>query len=103
MSSIIQGTTPLIKYTFKTINVTDISVAYLTIKQRQITLEKDLTDATVDTDNNMICWRLTQEETLEFANNYVTVMLNWKTANGIRGASKKDTIFIDYNLKKGVI
>lgn len=104
MSSIIQATTPLIKYVFKTINVTDITEAYLTIDQnRAKILEKDIDEATVDTENNLICWGLTQEETLHFANTYITVMLNWKTTNGIRGASKKDTIFIENNLKKEVI
>ena len=103
MSNIIQCTTPIIKYTFNVTDVADISVAYLTIEQqRETILEKTLADATVDTENNLIYWRLTQEETLQFSNS-IYIMLNWKTAGGIRGASKKEVVFISDNLKDEVI
>lgn len=103
MSSIIQCTTPIIAYTFNVTDVSDISAAYLTIEQQhEVVLEKTLAEATVDTENNLIYWRLTQEETLQLSNS-IYIMLNWKTVGGVRGASKKDIVFISDNLKDEVI
>ncbi len=100
--TIIQATTPTIKYTFKVVNVSDITTAYLTIKQngRKI-IEKDLSEATVGQKD--LSWSFTQTETLQISQGHVTAMLNWKTSDGTRGASAKSSIVIDDNYKNEVI
>ena len=86
MTKIIIGTTPTITYRFKVVDVADITVAILTIKERGTTLiEKDLSDATVGEDT--LSWTLTQEETLSIGAKSASMMLNWKLADGTRGAS----------------
>ena len=48
MTKIIIGTTPTITYKFKVVNVADITVAILTIKERGVNIiELNLSDATV--------------------------------------------------------
>ncbi len=65
MSSLIRGTTPTIQFNFYDVDVTDINVAYLYIKQRcQNVIEKDISTATVDTTNNALKWTLSQQESL---------------------------------------
>lgn len=60
---IVRGTTPTIRYTFKTIDPSTIVTAYLTMTQgTEVVLEKDIEDATVG--DAYIQWSLTQEETL---------------------------------------
>lgn len=86
MTKIIIGTTPTITYKFKVVDVSEITVAILTIKERGTTLiEKDLSDATVGEDT--LSWTLTQEETLSIGAKSASMMLNWKLADGTRGAS----------------
>ena len=91
MTRIIIGTTPTITYKFKVVAVADITKAILTIKERGTTLiEKDLSDATVGEDT--LSWTLTQEETLAIGVKSASIMLNWLTADGVRGASKEEII-----------
>lgn len=92
MISIIIGTTPTIKYNFKIISPSDLSRAVLTIKDRTAEkLRRDLTTATVGT--NYIEWVLTQEETLSLGTgNNMTMMLNWLTNDGTRGASAEEQV-----------
>ena len=91
MTRIIIGTTPTITYTFKVVPVNSIVTAVLTIKQRtSIVLEKTLADATVG--ENTLSWTLTQEETLAIGARGASIMLNWLTADGVRGASKEEVI-----------
>jgi len=86
MTKIIIGTTPTITYKFKVVDVSEITVAILTIKERGTTLiEKNLADATVGEDT--LSWTLTQEETLSIGAKSASMMLNWKLADGTRGAS----------------
>lgn len=99
MARIIRGTTPTLKYVFKSVSVSDIVSAYLTIKANT-TIEKTLESAVVGT--NYISWTLTQAETLAFGNE-ISVMLNWKLSGGTRGASEQKTIIIADNLKDSVI
>lgn len=91
MTRIIIGTTPTITYTFKVVPVDSIVTAVLTIKQRTgIVLEKTLADATVGT--NTLSWTLTQEETLAIGARGASIMLNWLTADGVRGASREEVV-----------
>ena len=99
MARIIRGTTPTLKYVFKSVSVSDIVSAYLTIKANT-TIEKTLESAVVGT--NYISWTLTQAETLAFGNE-IYVMLNWKLSGGTRGASEQKAIIIADNLKDSVI
>ena len=88
MTRIIIGTTPTITYTFKVVPVNSIVKAVLTVKERGVNiLEKDLSDATVG--ENTLSWTLTQEETLQLGAKTATMMLNWKTEDGTRGASEE--------------
>lgn len=91
MTQIIIGTTPTITYTLKIVPVNSIVKAVLTVKERGVNIiEKDLTDATVGDDT--LSWTLTQEETLQLGTKTATMMLNWKTEDGTRGASKEEVI-----------
>ena len=88
MTKIIIGTTPTITYRFKVVDVTDITVAIITIKERGVNIvELNLSDATIGEDS--LSWTLTQEETLQLAGKTATLMLNWKTEDGTRGASEE--------------
>jgi len=88
MTKIIIGTTPTIKYKFKVVNVSEITVAILTVKERGVNIiEKDLSDATIGEDS--LSWTLTQEDTLQLGAKTATMMLNWKTEDGTRGASEE--------------
>jgi len=88
MTKIIIGTTPTITYKFKVVNVSEITVAILTIKERGVNIiELNLSDATVGEDS--LSWTLTQEETLQIGVKTCTMMLNWKTEDGTRGASEE--------------
>ena len=88
MTKIIIGTTPTITYTFKVVPVNSIVKAVLTVKERGVNIiEKDLSDATVG--ENTLSWTLTQEETLQLGTKTATMMLNWKTEDGTRGASEE--------------
>ena len=102
MANIIRATTPTIKYRFRIVKVTDITTAYLTIKQNGNTIiEKTLADADVGEDS--LSWTFTQSETLQMATGKITAMLNWKTVDGTRGASHKSTVAIECNFKEEVI
>ena len=93
MVKIIIGTTPTIKYTFNVINPADFAEAIMTIKDsRKIEkLRKTLDEATVGTD--YIEWTLTQEETLALGTgSALSMMLNWLTHGGTRGASAEETV-----------
>lgn len=87
---IIRGTTPTISYYFTQVAITDITTAILTISNgKDVVLQKTLADSTHDTKH--LHWKLSQEETLAFDFPTVSIMLNWKTADGTRGASAETT------------
>ena len=92
MIKIIRGTTPTITYTFKTITTSEITAAYLTVKQRDaVVIEKDIDTAVIGQKD--ISWTLTQAETLQFASyTDAGIMINWKLVDGTRGASKEKRI-----------
>lgn len=92
MIRIIRGTTPTITYTFKTITTSEITAAYLTIKQRDtVVVEKDIASAAIG--NKDISWTLTQADTLLLATHTdAGIMINWKLVDGTRGASEEKRI-----------
>lgn len=102
MAQIIRGTTPTIEFTFKVVDVSNISSAVLTIKQNgQIVVEKDKSSAAIG--ESSISWTLSQEESLSFGRGEIWVMLNWLTADGARGASDDNSVDILQNHVNEVI
>ena len=104
--SIPRGTTPTIRHTFKRVDVTDVVVAYMTLKQGALTIEKTLSDATVvhsETDN-YIEWKLTQAETLSIIDKInIEEQCRWKLADGTAGESPVAVLSPDRILKEGEI
>ena len=95
-STIIKGTTPTIKFTFSTIDGTEINNAYLTIRQGDTeVVEKGIDTATRVTD--YISWQLTQEESLKLSTGKAKFMLNWLLNDGTRGASKEYDVKVTDN------
>lgn len=102
MASVVIGTTPIIKYEFRVVDVSDITIAYLTIKQNGVVkIEKDLNDAIIG--ESSISWRLSQRDTLGLKLGSVEYRLNYKLEDGTRGASKLGTFRLLDNDKKEVI
>lgn len=99
MVKIIIGTTPTIKYKFSVVDPADFTEAILTIKdsRKQEKLRKTLDEATVGTD--YIEWTLTQEETLALGAGWsaLSMMLNWLTNGGTRGASAEESVVVVNN------
>lgn len=102
MATIVKGTTPTLKYTFKTVNVANLTSAFLTVKQmNRVIIEKDLSSATVG--EGFISWTFSQRESLQLTRGKVTARLNWKTVDGTRGVSSREVIFVEDNEKNEVI
>lgn len=89
MAEIIRGTTPTLKFNFRTVNPAEIDTAYLVIKQLgQEKLRLSLSDATASA--NALSWTLTQEQTLHLAiGRDVVAVCDWKLQNGVRGRSEE--------------
>lgn len=104
MVKIVIGTTPTIKYKFYIVDPADFAEAILTIKDsRKIEkLRKTLDTATVGAD--YIEWTLTQEETLNLGTgSALSMMLNWLTHGGTRGASAEESVVAVNNHIREVI
>lgn len=88
MADIIRGTTPTIKFIFNTIEVANITTAYFSIKNGQKTIvQKDLSSAIIS--SNSLAWKLSQQESFLLPmGGSVTVVCDWKLADGTRGRSK---------------
>lgn len=104
MGSVMRGTTPVIKYRFNVVDVSNIAVAYMTIKCRFATIERTLADAVIDTENNVLTWKLTQAETLSLrANDMADIQLRYKLSDGTAGGSQVYHVPVERILKEGVI
>lgn len=104
MVKIIIGTTPTIKYKFSIVDPADFETAVLTIKdsRKAEKLRKTLDEAVVGTD--YIEWTLTQEETLSLGtSSALSMMLNWLTTSGVRGASAEEAVMAVNNHIREVI
>ena len=104
MVKIIIGTTPTIKYKFSIVDPVDFAEAIMTIKDSRKTekLRKTLDEATVGSD--YIEWTLTQEETLLLGTgSALSMMLNWLTNGGTRGASAEEAVVAVNNHIREVI
>lgn len=99
---IVRGTTPTIEFTFTQIDPSDITVAYLALKQNsQTVVEKSITDATVTSESVM--FTLAQEDTLKLTRDSGVITLDWKTANGVRGRSNALEFKVEDPAKNEVI
>ena len=84
---IVRGTTPPIRFTFKEVKPSEMTEAYLTIRQRSKEIERGMDDATILED--AIEWVLTQEETLSLEENRpVKIQCRYKFSDGSAGASR---------------
>ncbi len=88
--ALIRGTTPTIIFTFTDVLVSDISKAYLVIKQSGASvIEKDISSATVGED---VRWTLEQEDTLSLKRKInADIYCDWLLNDGTRGRSKIQT------------
>ena len=99
---LVRGTTPTIRFTFSKIDVATIAVAYMTIEQKSIVIEKDLSEATVG--EKYIEWKLTQEDTVRLNDKVVCrVQCRYKTSDMLAYASKIYEVKPYDILKDGVI
>ena len=103
MTQIIRGTTPTIEFTYSDIAVSDITTAYLVIRQSGLSvIEKPISDATIG--ETSLSWELTQEETLQLngARN-AQIVCDWVLASGVRGRSNILTVDVGEPGKNEVI
>ena len=109
--AIIRYTTPTLKFEYSDIDVTDITDAFLCLKQLNKTIiERDLTTATVvhetvgQTTANYISWTLTQTETAKLPRGTaVQIYCDWKLDDGTRGRSHLLTMPVEDSGKQEVI
>ena len=104
--AIIRYTTPTIKFTFSEIDITDITVAFLVIKQNDKTaIERDISSAVVTNTQaeSSLAWTLTQEETKKLSKANVSIYCDWKLRDGTRGRSHVKTDSVEDTGKQEVI
>ena len=110
---IIRYTTPTLKFTFSDIDVTNITSAYLVIKQSgRAIIERDLTTANVvhsvlsrdgTETENYLSWLLTQTETSKLGKTNCTIYCDWKLQDGTRGRSHLLSTAVEDSGKQEVI
>lgn len=90
-SEIYRGTTPTLEFKFSLVDPSEIVTAILTITRSHVVLlRKELDSAEVGEDS--IAWTLTQAETLRIAKGEASILMNWVTAGGTRGVSKRERV-----------
>ena len=89
MAEIIRGTTPTLEFKYNSIQISDITVANLYVKQQGVAIiSKQIDTATVA--NSKISWTLTQTETLHLKPaTSAAIVCDWKTNAGLRGRSEE--------------
>lgn len=95
--TIIRGTTPTIKYTFQVIAGTDLTAAVMTVSQNgTVLITKELAEGVAD--ETSVSWVLSQDDTLKLDADFpARLTLNWKIADGTRGASKAAIASVEEN------
>ena len=84
---IIRGTTPPIRFSFTELDPQDMTEAYITIRQKDVLIEKGLSEAVVTQD--ALLWELSQAETLSLEDGWnARVQCRYKLASGAAGASR---------------
>ena len=96
MDAITRGTTPTIRWDFKTVNVGLITSAIFTLrKKKDRVLEKSLESADVDTESNSVSWTLSQEETLALKDfQEYSLHCDWLLPDTTRGAGVSKMVMI---------
>lgn len=102
---IARGTTPSLKFTFDTVDINNISVAFMTVEQfHRTVIEKDLTDAEKSNVDNALIWDLSQEETLKLSDrDDIKIQIRYKTLDNNAFISQIYTVKPYEILKEGVI
>ena len=100
---LIRGTTPTITYKFTEVDVNNIAVAYLSIRQLGETLiEKDLSEA--ETGEDSLQWSLSQADTVLInAKHNVEIQCRYKTIDGQAYASEISQVNAYDIIKEGII
>lgn len=98
-----RGTNPSFKVGVKGLDVKDIQSFFLTLKQGKTEITKELTDVTLDEENNKIEIHLSQEDTLLFTKGNIDIQARVMTKDGRAIASDIKTRPIGAILKDGVI
>ena len=103
MNTLVRGTTPLIIYTFETVSPSDLSSAYLILKQNgEEKIRKSLENCTLG--NMTLTWTLTQEETLSLvAGASCLICLDWVKEDGTRGVGKTTQVSVSSSAINEVI
>lgn len=98
----IRGTTPTLRF-YLPFSVELLEVVYITMQQDgDKVIEKTLDDC--EADENMISFRLTQDETLEFADSrWVEIQVRVRMKSGEALASQIERTTVQRILKDGVI
>lgn len=96
-----RGTTPTIKLTIQGLSDIDISKIYLTLKQFDIIIEKDINSLQID--NNVLSCTLSQEETLSLSEAKVELQVRILSKSNVAYATKKMILQVSDILKDGVI
>lgn len=98
----VQATTPTFVLTLpETVDLTEPSHFYFTLRQGHVRIEKADSDLVIDGQN--ISVYLSQAETLTLTPGIVKLQLNWTYANGSRAASEIVSVNVSENLLKEVV
>ena len=105
---IIRGTTPTISFNIKTdLDLNDIAALWITFKTKPGNIVKEKTyyldDVEIDAEHDRINLFLSQEETLEFANNPYNIQIRMRMNDDLAYASSIIEEPIGRILKDGVI
>ena len=98
----VQATTPTFVLTLpETVDLTEPSHFYFTLRQGNVRIEK--TDSDLVIDGQTISVYLNQSETLTLTPGIVKLQLNWTYANGSRACSNIVSVNVTENLLKEVV
>lgn len=102
--AIIRGTTPILRFTFKEVNVNNITDAFLIIKRDQTNIiEKSIDEVAARTETTLD-WKLSQQETLSLPEGMIVdICCDWKIVDGTRGRSNISRECVESSGKDEVI
>ena len=99
----IRGTTPTIRIGIKNIDLTQLEAFYLTFKQNNVVVEKNIDEVIIDEENSCVICKLTQEDTLKLNYGPAEMQIRLKDTAGLAFATTIKTIDVGKILKGGVI
>ena len=98
----VRGTTPTVKINIDGCDVTLLSKMFITLKQRNVEIEKTIEDITI-LESNKVSFTLSQEETLLLNAGLVDMQFRGVDSSGVAVASEIFSSTISDILKEGVI